>query len=234
MYVNSETICKSFPCLLVCDCPGSTWHPLEAQYMSVDRLRAPSIAFTSPGCLWAFLHLYFSDCVCAGLRGAEPEEQSSCFLGTQNTERERRRTTWGPVSARVASCSATPAHRAPTPHLPPAPGEGVGPDSGRPRHPTPTGRPPAELRPPLPRANERAAVSLSCAPAGWLRSPSGSGACCRQERSLSGRSVRPVPCTPAPGAARSEHGRGGCALALVRAARSGSARTAGGGQRAPR
>lgn len=202
--------------------------------MPVDQRCAPSIAFTGPGCLWAFLHLCFPECVCAGLRSAVPEEQPPCSLGTQDTERGQRRAAWGPVPARVTSCTATPARPAPTPHLLPAPGEGAGPDSRKPRHPMPTGRPPTELRPSRPQANERAAVSLSCAPAGWLRSRSGSRACCRQERSLSDRSVRPVPRTPAPGVARCEHGCGGRALALVRATRSGSARADGWGQRAPR
>lgn len=154
-----------------------------------------------------------------------------------------------PAPAWPRPCTPTPRapgqrEPAPTPHLPPTRRGGGAP--GRPRPPLPpqAGGP----RPLAGRAgspalggNEPMSVWLSARQprrlGGWEPKR------WRWSQQLGALGERPVggvlaPRTPArparPGPARSEHGRGGRALALVCAARPGRARAAGGGQRAPR
>lgn len=142
--------------------------------MPVDRRRAPSIAVTSPGCLWASLHLYFPDCVVCRAEGCRARGTATPFLGDPG-----HRT--GPAKGGLGTS--------------PGPGDILHRDSSSPGLPPPTCRPPRErgrAQTPASHATQRPLDGLPRSSASRGHGPMSARLSARPARRLGGSGARAV------------------------------------------
>lgn len=115
--------------------PGQHLAPSRTLINAYGSAACTKHRLTTPGCLRAFLHLYSPYCVWGrGWRGGCTRGTATVDLGDPGHRTSLGKSGLGSVPARVIPSTATLAHSAPTPHLPPAPPQ----RGGGPRRPQAT------------------------------------------------------------------------------------------------